>query len=289
MSIRSKIFAGLGLVVLFFLVQAVAVWFFNFHTRDQVVAAVAKNTTANAKLEELAVLAQQIRRFEKEYFIYVNDPAQRAKYEKEWSDTHAAVTKALETMLANRDHSLTADDLKEVPAWQEAAGFYGDEMRSIFAQVDKPVARGDQSPAALDAAEVNGRIREGKDRFAALIKGVNALSKNKSAETLNLASLAAEAFQRLFYLIAGSVVLGCLIACGLVLTLPGAVTRPIESLTAAADELSKGELDKQFSAEGVVEFARLAEALERLRAAQQAFTARLRAQKPAAVPRKAVG
>ncbi|HLB16011.1 MAG TPA: HAMP domain-containing protein [Burkholderiales bacterium] len=62
--------------------------------------------------------------------------------------------------------------------------------------------------------------------------------------------------------------------------------RPIESLAAAADELSKGQLDKRFSAEGVAEFVRLAEALERLRAAQQAFTARLRAQK-AGGPQKA--
>jgi HAMP domain-containing protein len=105
---------------------------------------------------------------------------------------------------------------------------------------------------------------------------VATLSKKKAAETLQLSNLAAEAFQRLFYLVAGTMLLGCAIADALLITLPSAVTRPIESLTDAAEQLSKGQLDKQFSAQGVVEFGRLAEALERLRAAQQAFMARLR-------------
>jgi hypothetical protein len=147
MSIRTKIFVGLGLMVLFFVAQALAVWLYSSHTRNQVVSVISMNTTTNQKLEEVALLAQQIRRYEKEYFIYVNDATQREKYQQEWADAHAEMTQKLVALAANRSSLgsrvslLGADDLKEVAAWREASDFYGAEMTKIFDGVQKQATR----------------------------------------------------------------------------------------------------------------------------------------------------
>ena len=72
-SIRSRLVAGLSLIIVFFLVQAALVWWGQDTARRDVVDATRKNTIASSQLSELAVLAQQIRRYEKEYFVYVGN------------------------------------------------------------------------------------------------------------------------------------------------------------------------------------------------------------------------
>jgi nitrate/nitrite-specific signal transduction histidine kinase len=52
--------------------------------------------------------------------------------------------------------------------------------------------------------------------------------------------------------------------------------KPIDHLSAAAQEMSMGNLDKAFDSGGVVEFDKLAEALDRLRLGQQMMAERLR-------------
>jgi HAMP domain-containing protein len=281
MSIRTKIPTGLGLVLVFFVVQAGAVWFFANQTRAKVISTVMKNTVANEKLEKIALLAQQLRRYEMEYFIHVDNAKLRAKHKKEWTDAYGALEGRLSALEANEHRSFGTRDLSEVAVWRGTAEFYGDEMRKVFRGVDIHVAtvaqQGATAVAPLTPAEVNGQIRSGKEQFAVLIDGVNKLSAVKLEDTLKLSDYADGAFQTLFYIVSASVLLGSLIALSLLVTLPNSVTRPIESLASAAEAMSKGKLNAQFSALGVAEFRKLAEALERMRAAQLAFLERLRA------------
>jgi HAMP domain-containing protein len=50
----------------------------------------------------------------------------------------------------------------------------------------------------------------------------------------------------------------------------------LSDLTAAVDDLSKGQLDKKIDSGKIAEFAGLATALERMRIGQQALVARMR-------------
>jgi hypothetical protein len=79
-SIRARLTAGLALIIVFFLVQAALVWLGQDNARREVVDATRKNTLASAQLSELAVLAQQVRRYEKEYFVYVGNRERRDNY-----------------------------------------------------------------------------------------------------------------------------------------------------------------------------------------------------------------
>jgi HAMP domain-containing protein len=307
-SIRSRLVFGLGLIIVFFLAQAALVWYSQATAKSSVVDTARKNTIASSQLTDLAVLAQQVRRYEKEYFVYVGNEERRNGYIKEWTGTSDKITKLLGTMRTNADGAFTADDTAKVANWQSAADFYGSEMKKIFGAVNDqavkvaqaaqaapaatPAAANAGKPAAkpADAAapaapavamfaatEVNTMITAGKDRLSSvLIKGTSEMSAEKTKQTLSLSEVAAGGFNQVFAGVMLTVAIGIAIALILMVTLPKAVTTPLETLTAAVDDLSKGKLDSKIDAGNVAEFAGLATALERMRVGQQALVARMR-------------
>lgn len=298
-SIRSRLVAGLGLIIVFFLIQAALVWWGQDSVRRDVVDATRKNTIASSQLSELAVLAQQIRRYEKEYFVYVGNQEKREGYIKEWSGVADRILALLQKMNANADKSFNEDDKTKINNWAGAADFYTAEMRKIFGSVNDQAARVLAAPPAPAAAptpaksapavspteviamfspvEVNGMIGPGKDRFSGvLIKGVSEMSGEKTKQTLALSGVAADGFQRLLVAVLATVAVGILVALALMLTLPQAVTRPLADLTASIDDMSKGNLTVKLQSGGIAEFDGIAKALERMRVGQQALVARLR-------------
>jgi methyl-accepting chemotaxis protein len=304
-SIRSRLVFGLGLIIIFFLAQAALVWYSQSTAKSTVVDTTRKNTIASSQLTDLAVLAQQVRRYEKEYFVYVGNEERRNNYIKEWTGTSDKITKLLAAMRTNADGAFNADDTAKVTNWQSAADFYSAEMKKIFGAVTDQATKVAQVVAAPAAAaapagkaaatkpteaapaapvlamfaptEVNTMITAGKDRLSGvLIKGVSEMSAEKTKQTLSLSEVAAGGFNQVFIGVMLTVAVGIIIALILMVTLPKAVTTPLETLTAAVDDLSKGKLDAKIDAGNVAEFAGLATALERMRVGQQAMVARMR-------------
>jgi methyl-accepting chemotaxis protein len=309
-SIRSRLVLGLGLIIVFFLAQAALVWYSQSTAKSSVVDTARKNTIASSQLTDLAVLAQQVRRYEKEYFVYVGNEERRNGYIKEWTGTSDKITKLLGTMKTNADGAFSDDDTAKVANWQSAADFYSAEMKKIFDAVNGQAAKVAQAavapaptsaPAATGVAsktatkptdatapaapvvamfappEVNTMIGAGKDRLSGvLIKGVSEMSAEKTKQTLSLSEVAAGGFNQVFAGVMLTVAIGIVIALILMVTLPKAVTTPLETLTAAVDDLSKGKLDAKIDAGNVAEFAGLSTALERMRVGQQALVARMR-------------
>jgi hypothetical protein len=56
-SIRSRLVWGIGLIILFFLLQGALVWWFETKVRGEVVSVTAANTKTSSQLAEVAVLA----------------------------------------------------------------------------------------------------------------------------------------------------------------------------------------------------------------------------------------
>jgi methyl-accepting chemotaxis protein len=300
-SIRSRLIAGLGLIIVFFLLQAALVWWGQASAKRDVVDVTRKNTIASSQLGELAVLAQQIRRYEKEYFVYVGNAERRAAYTKEWGDTADKIAKRLQTIRSNTDQAFDANDMGKVGNWIGASDFYGSEMRKIFGTVTDQAAKvasvavAPAAPASavkgaapvaapaeavvamLSPVEVNGMITAGKDRFSGvLIKGVAEMATEKTKQTLALSAVAESGFNQLLVAVLVTVAIGILIAMALMFTLPKAVTGPLETLTASVDNMSKGNLDAKVDSGGIAEFEGLSKALERMRLGQQALVARMR-------------
>lgn len=295
-SIRSMLLAGLAVIAALFLVQAgILAWGQRSIERD-VIANVEKNTLAASQLSELAVAAQQIRRYEKEYFVYVGNVERRENYIKEWTGAADKMTKLLQTMKTNADGAFAQEDLGKISAWASAADFYASEMRKIFATVNDrqnqlisggatvaPVATKGAPPVAAPAAsmfspiEVNGMITAGKDRLSGvLIKGVAEMSAAKTKATLNLSEVTKSGFNKVWSGVMATVLLGFVIAGALALKLPASIAGPIAKLGAAVDRMSKGELDKAIDVAAPREFNGLTTAIERMRVAQNLLVQRMR-------------
>ncbi len=297
-SIQRKLMLALVPVAIFFVLQGLLVWFMGGQTTDNVSNTVRKNTTASAQLGELSVLAQQIRRYEKEYFVYVADQKKRDGYIKDWAGTAEKINKALTNMMANSDKAYSAQETVEIGKWKDSADFYGAEMKKIFSavgfrsdQLEKapvapsvsdasakksPAAQGAEAVVMYTPVEANVMITAGKDRLAAeLIRGAAAMSKAKSEQTLALPAIAEKGFQNLLIGALVTVALGVLLTVYVIYTLPAAIKAPVQALTASVDAISKGNVGNPAASVGVQEFTTLEQGIERLRQSQKLMLERM--------------
>ena len=307
-SIRAQLLGGLSLIILFFIAQAAFVWWDQESTRKDVVDATRKNTIASSQLGDLAVLAQQVRRYEKEYFVYVSNEEKRNGYIKEWNGASDKLTQILGTMRSNQAGAFTSADQAQIEQWMQASSYYGTQMRLIFEAVNirkekmdlqagelatqnaatSAAAKSKAKPAAatvpaapavevismLTPIQANDMIQQGKTRFSdVLIKGVAEMTKAKTKATLSLSEVAGTGFDKLLYVVLATVLAGILIALGLMLKLPKTVSQPLAKLTASVDNISRGDLDAEIKSGGIQEFEGLATALERLRLSQKSLVA----------------
>jgi HAMP domain-containing protein len=295
-SIRSMLLAGLALIAALFLVQAGLLAWGQRNMEENVIANVQKNTIASSQLSELAILAQQVRRYEKEYFVYVSNQERRDNYIKEWTTTSDKIAKLLQSMRANAQNAFSAEDQGKISNWISATDFYSAEMKKVFAVVNDRQAQMNNAVAATASAaakaiptvatpsvaqyspiEVNGMITAGKDRLSGvLIKGVGEMSDAKTKATLALPEVTKNAFGTLWAGIMISVLAGLLIAGALAMKLPSAIAGPIRSLGDVVDRMSRGELDQPVNSAGPKEFSTLNTALERMRVAQRTLIQRMR-------------
>ena len=295
MSITGKIRFGLGLLLAFIILQFVIGQVLDRATQTEVNTAVTKNFAAADKLAQISVEGQQIRRYEKEFFIYVNDEAGRAKYRKEWTGTFNALKTNLEAMQANKDGIFSAGDVSAIGDWNTALVFYGKEFNGIMTKADagnivppvvveepKPVAKGAvaaPAPAPNLAAATklaNEMIGPGKDKFRTLLDGAEKLRKAKAADSAANVAQITKLFSGATLVSIGVFVLALLIAIYLMISIPAAVKKPIAEFVAVADKISKGDVKASLDIETASEFNLLGAALERLRVAQSGLLDRLR-------------
>jgi len=300
-SINRKLVFGLAAIIVFFVAQAAVVLTMGRFTERQVVEVARRNTVAQVSLAELSTLAQQIRRYEKEYFIYVEVPEKRAQYQKEWSGTMEQITALLGKMQSNVDSAFNNEDARNVTKWWNAAEFYKSEMNKVFLEVEARArqAADETEKAKSEAAakspktkepalpvvqtrmhtpiETNDMIKAGKDRFAAdLIKGVTETFGAKSQATLALTSVTNDGFNKMIYGVIASVLIGIAIGLYLLVTLPRSVSRPIEQLTKNVNAISRGDTASTGAEISVQEFQVLSASIERMRVAQEIMVQRLR-------------
>jgi methyl-accepting chemotaxis protein len=294
MSITGKIRFGLGLLLAFIILQFVIGQVLDRNTQTEVNIAVTKNFAAADKLAQISVDGQQIRRYEKEFFIYVNDEAGRAKYRKEWTGTFNALKTNLDTMQANKDGIFNATDVSAITEWNSALAFYAKEFNGIMTKADAgnivpPVVIEEPKPGVKGAVVVppapnlaiatklaNEMIGPGKDKFRSVLDGAEKLRKAKATDSAANVAQITKLFSDAKLVSIGLFALALLIALYLMMSIPAAVKKPIAEFVAAADKISKGDLKASLDIETAPEFSLLGAALERLRIAQSGLLDRLR-------------
>jgi methyl-accepting chemotaxis protein len=302
-SLKKRIILTLSLLIAFFLIQAFVTRHYIEQTKETLTQSTTKQAIVADQLGDLAVRAQQIRRYEKEYFVYVGVADKRASYEKNWTEAYTKIATSLVAMKSNSNQAFTTADVQQIDKWIAAAKFYESEMRTVFTntqtraalvadkqkEADEAAAvakKGKKTastetepiPKLLSSTDVNDMISAGKDRFSNdLIKGLETMTKAKVVSSLTMAEQANESFQNLLFAILATVGAGVLVALVMIAYLPKAIAQPIDALSADVDRISLGDMDAPVTAQSVVEFKKLEEAIERLRTAQQMLVKRLRA------------
>lgn len=272
MSIRNRLTYAFAALMALMLVQLAVTFYYNYRAENESTARIAASLQANTLLGTLQIQGQQLRRYEKEYFIYVGDAAGRAKYAKEWSDTFAKLQAELGSAEKNAERVFAPMEIAEVRSWRLHAGFYGDAMKDIFRKVEEGTAGPSGKPTPV---EVNVLIRDGKDRFGVALTGIAAMAAAKTAQASAAALAIRQGFTVTYVALIVTAVLGGLLALRLVRTIPQSIIQPIDELTHATDRMTKGELNSKVSTQGVREFAGLVDAIERMRVAQQMMLQRL--------------
>lgn len=280
LSLSNILRIGLAIMLLFVAVQA---WT-HFHSTQEARAVFENNITVNyltsEKLAEMLKTAHEMRRYEKELFIYIAG-AKRDKYIKDWTAAHESLEARLKEFQQNPVYRFSADELDQLRKWSRALEFYGSEFRRIIAASDPNQSTADRTEAPLTTVTANEAIGPGKDELTALFTGAQQLTEaRKQLSEQAYASIKAE-FRANNIIGLSLAAGGFLIGIVMMLALPRALTGPLASFTKLVEEMSRNLVSDKVDERSVAaEFRSLALSLERLRNSQAGLVARLRRKLP---------
>lgn len=268
MTIRNKLYLGFGLILAFILGQAVITYLLLNQSETLVRQTIDKDFNASVEIARIAVEAQKLRRFEKEYLIYVGIPGQRDKYFSEWKGAHDQIKLMLNRIIQSRDTTWSSDDVTKAKEWLASLGAYENGFTRMVQQAD--------SGTITTTLQGNEAVREAKDAFRVLLDGtaqggdLKLQSATKSGQTI---------FSK-FGTVNLVLVISALAGIGLVVVLlvvvPASISGPIEALTRSAHDMSIGNVSKPVTVTGGAEFKDLSETLERMRISQQMLLERMK-------------
>jgi len=255
MSISRKLYYSFLLLTVFLLVQFAVNFYFNQKKQDLVDSMVTEHEISS-HLAALAIAAQKIRRFEKEYFIYVNNPPKRQHYFEEFIDAQHQINNLLQNLKSDFRHSAKKSQESQLLAWELSTQVYGKAM----AQINQSVKQG----RLQTVQDANAAIKSGKNKFRVVLEGSEqaieealrlSRSKAEMIRLINRQSLMVSALLLLF-----SVIIGLIMAKAV----PASVVKPLQQLAQAADRISKGHINEPVNVTGSAEISNLAQSIERL-------------------------
>lgn len=256
MSIRLRLFTIFA-VLLGALVAQVAAVLYYADANNRLTAELAKGVRNTAEIGGMATELQKLRRFEKEFIIYVANEPKRRGYADEVKGAVNAITEKLTRATLNRERRYTEEEVTRFKAWEQDLGFYYSEFEKLAAQA--------QAGTLVDSLAANAAIGPGKDRLRNFLDGA---SKDGSARQ----AAAIEASQSLYRnrTIVTWITAGIAGACGLLailgyLILTASVVNPLAHIAETATRMSQGEVGATFPEHSAVEFRHLRSALEAMR------------------------
>ena len=267
MSIHSKLASGFALIILFFLAQAVITFFYISTSNNMVTQAIDTSFQQSQFISQLSIDGQSLRRYEKEYFIYVNNNTKREKYFKEWTDAKNSIRSRLTTAINDNTNTWSLYDRNEMEVWKKSLDAYN----AGFQSVNKMVLSG----ALNDPISANAEIRDAKNEFRTYLSGTEKLGKEKLAEAKQFAQEIDDDFNMLYLIIFGTTAGGIVLLITLLQLIPRSIAKPVNELTEAATLMSKGNLNQQITTSKIKEFKTLSETLERMRVSQKTLIDRM--------------
>ena len=268
-TIRSRLMAGYLAVFAMFLIVIASTYFATDHNRQLVSQAINQEFGSSLAVSELAVLAQKIRRYEKEFFIYIGDDEKQTKYSAEWQETYQLLEGKLDALIANPKLRWETSEAMAFDQWRHALQSYQAGFVLVLDQVRQGII--------TDTLSANSAIQEAKNRFRVFVDGTSELAERKYHDAVQVNQTIGHYNDVLNIILLATLGFTALI-CGVVVTvIPNTVIRPIRTLSKSAQTMSMGDLDQAVPTRlSVDDFKELAETLERMRISTRAMLSQLK-------------
>jgi methyl-accepting chemotaxis protein len=265
LSVRNKLTIVFSVLIAILFAQFALVYYFSGKSALLINQAIDANDASNA-VGRLAIEGQKLRRYEKEYFIYADNPKKREKYSSEWQESYAKLKEGL-ALLLSHESSWSESDKAKADTWDDSLNAYASGFHKVEAAVTGGIIQG-----TLDA---NKAIQDAKNQFRVFLKGTAAEVETKLGEARHASTQLQDNFANVQKLLIGLSFTGLLIGAVILFTIPGSIARPITELTESVTDISKGNITRPVSVRGSHEVKALAESVERLRVAVKGLMTRM--------------
>jgi methyl-accepting chemotaxis protein len=255
LSLRSKLYLNLGLLcAVLGTVATLASW--GMSLSAQLGREALKTSVRQADLAaRVAEWTLQCRRFEKDVFLNVHDPAAHENYKKDWLDAFARLTATIE---AFRAAAPGTEDQAAARAWEAAAENYQQAMRHIFDGVQDGSIR---TPVQANEAVIpfKDSIRE----LTVLATETSSRKMNEAHRTEDDVTNATLFLQYVMFGVTLAAVLACLVWCYFQTV---DLTRPLAALCEAARRVGAGDLYARVDLQREDELGQLADCFNQMTA-----------------------
>ncbi len=272
MSIRIKIISAFLLMSFFLVIQSLLSVQSNDRLRELVNLAVEKNYPAVSAIGGLISDMQKLRRYEKEYFIYITDPQKKAKYTRQWKAVFDETREHIADMSANASNVFNEGDLQRFVFWDDSVRFYGEQFSRILERYhSEAVTAGDGGNPSVEANEL---IQEGKSRFGEALADAARMRHAKTEESLGVVAEVDERFQNVKLVSLSLTAAAILLSLILIFVVPGGINQTLGRLLQDAQRISNGDLSSPVDPSPIPEFNILADSLETIRKTELAYSQR---------------
>ncbi|MDH3672670.1 MAG: hypothetical protein OES46_16185 [Gammaproteobacteria bacterium] len=264
-SVRNKLTIVFSLLIAFLFGQFGLVYYFSINNASLINEAIEAHDASNT-LTRLAVEGQKLRRYEKEYFIYADNPQKREKYSSEWHESYAKLKEGLALLLSHKS-TWSESDKAKARTWDDSLNAYANGFHKVDAAVTSGLIQG-----TLNA---NKAIQDAKNEFRVFLKGTAAETDIKLRQARDHSEQVQDNVANIQVFLIGLSFVGLLIGAVILFTIPGTIARPITELTESVVDISKGNIIRPVPVRGSHEVKGLAESVERLRVAMKGLMARM--------------
>ena len=269
MKISHVLRIGLAVMLAIIGLQSALTYYFASTNVELIQEAVERDFDASLHIARISLAANKIRRYEKEYFIYVQSPSKRAEYSTHWEGTYAELKQLLQTGLDTQDPRWSEEDRIRFDQWDQALETYARGFRNVVRSVESSQIR--------DPVLANSAIRDAKNRFRVVLHGAAEGGRTRYQHARENVERIETNNDNAIIAVGAAVAISIAFALFLLLAMPRSIARSVGLLSDAAESMSRGKIDLTIPVERTNrEFRGLAQTLERMRVSQKVLMDRMR-------------
>ncbi len=196
---------------------------------------------------EVTVQTLLARRYEKDFFLNLDDAGERVSYLEQWRRADTDLGQAIEAFAAA---ATTTEEQQDVATWRAARSRYEEG----FALVERGVANG----SIMTAGGANEVFTPYKDSIRTLTDTALEVEQRKAATLEQAEAALTERLDSAIWRVVAIVALAFVAAIGWTIFYPGRLIRPVTALQTATARLAQGDLTTRVELTRTDELGRLA-------------------------------